>query len=644
MTYVINVRTISNVFLLDYLKNNQVHTLTMGAIWLIIYNVNDISINMDFIKGFMNMVNRGPTDTSYITQTTTQINQLNKGTVQLHLTKKEVMEYTQYTVLAGYHRLAINDLTLNGTQPFEDPIVNQIKNFPELRSRVKRKLFCNGEIYNYKNLVEDEEFVEKDLQSTCDVEVILPLYIKHGINETLINKLDGDFAFVMTENVETFDLKNINVYVARDKLGVKPMYMVKNVESPHFYMFVSELKAIPLVILENPSFTITELPIASYWSFQNSCIDQCSCENEMIQYYNWDTYKLIASCTVTTPTPEILSGVYNTIQSYLTNAIIKRWDMSQASVGILLSGGFDSSIILGILINYLVGVSYDFVANPIHVFTVGDCQSNEDVANAKAVVEFLEGLHNIDIHHHIIIVSKATIDAQIEQKAKDIIYMIETFDNMCIREAIVFSYIFEYIKSNTSVKVLLVGEGLDEVCGYKQLFKSTDEHFQAKSVQLIQTYGQYFVNCSEKLAGSYGLELRYPYLDQTFLEYMLSIHPKLKRPQIYDHNMQPIDKYIVRKSFDANDFPNSDTYLTNDILWRTSARVTDCYPDFCDIFDKHFNRVISDSDYSDFRNKMSLQNEVVPTSKEQMYYKKVYDSFFPNVYVIKRYWSDILNN
>ena len=80
--------------------------------------------------------------------------------------------------------------------------------YPELRSRLKRRLLCNGEIYNYSHLVNTYKFTDRDLQSQNDVEVILPLYIRNfeqakGDSTTAfvntLNELDGDYSFLLDE-------------------------------------------------------------------------------------------------------------------------------------------------------------------------------------------------------------------------------------------------------------------------------------------------------------------------------------------------------------------------------------------------------------------------------------------------------------
>ena len=79
----------------------------------------------------------------------------------------------------GFHRLAINGLTPSGNQPLE------YKNFV---------LICNGEIYNYKELIRDYNL---NVTSGSDCEVILHLYHLFGSN--CVSKLDGEFSFVIYE-------------------------------------------------------------------------------------------------------------------------------------------------------------------------------------------------------------------------------------------------------------------------------------------------------------------------------------------------------------------------------------------------------------------------------------------------------------
>jgi len=111
-----------------------------------------------------------------------------------------------------FYRLAINDLTDAGMQPF-------VQN--------KSMLVCNGEIYNHK------EFRTGDKKGTSDCEVLLPMIEKYGILKT-VDKINGDFAMVYTSGDR--------VIAARDPVGVRPMFYTRyDVNS---IAFASEAKAL----------------------------------------------------------------------------------------------------------------------------------------------------------------------------------------------------------------------------------------------------------------------------------------------------------------------------------------------------------------------------------------------------------------
>ena len=104
----------------------------------------------------------------------------------------------------GFHRLAINGYKdENAEQPFN---INGIH------------LICNGEIYNWKELYNTMGIKGR---SNSDCEVIIYLYLKYGIEQTL-QMLDGVFAFVL------YDEKARLVYVARDTYGIRPLF-IKNI-------------------------------------------------------------------------------------------------------------------------------------------------------------------------------------------------------------------------------------------------------------------------------------------------------------------------------------------------------------------------------------------------------------------------------
>lgn len=623
----------------------------MGALSLFFYNMKNPPINIDVTKSFLRMKTRGQDDTQIGMDVTPSITNLNKTQISNYLSKKEIMEYRPITFQYGYHRLSINDLSLDGSQPFEDPIVHKLIKYSDLRTRLKRRLLCNGEIYNYTELLEKYKFTDKDLQSNSDVEIIMPLYIRNyekhkgdsnaAIIDTL-NEINGDYSFIIMENTTSFSLKDINVFIGRDPLGTRPLYMVKYIpikpesnKNDIFYMFTSEIKGIPLHLLNDSEYIIQEVPPGTYWSYKNSIIDNN--QNDFIVFHNFTPYKSLDICNIKKADPETITDLYNQTKLLLSNSIIDRYKLSNQNIGVLLSGGFDSCIILSILTKYLVE-QYNY-QKPLHVFTIGD-PNNIDTNNAILHVQSLEKHYNIDIHHHIVQIND--VNLMIEE-INTLIVQLETFDRKTIQKSLPMSFLLKYIKENTDVKVLLSGEGLDELCGYHQLFTFDDNYFQEKSVELLENLSKYDLLRSDKIAGYYGLELRYPFLDIRFIDYFLKIHPMLKRPQISGYSNQPIEKYIIRKAFDTDE----SICIDKTILWSQRQDIRYSFNNYKTLLSEHFNNLYTDLDFSNFVERLYLtsQNEIIPKTKEEMHYKKIFDTYYPcTSHILKYYWNFIWKN
>ena len=248
----------------------------MGAFTFILYSGNQTPYNIEFVKSCMTMKSRGSDMSNVVLDGSPNLSKLNKDVIKRNLSRSEIHNYTPETYIYYYHRNAINDPSYDGMQPFEDPIQYMINKYPQLQKRPKRMLMCNGEIYNYREIIETNKFSEKDIGSESDVEVILPLYIKYGLEETL-KQIQGEFSFVLTENLNSLRTTEKNIFVVRDQLGTRPLYFVKH-NTLKFYMFTTELKSIPFSTIDLREYTIREIPPGHYWSLQKP--------DEFIKYYD----------------------------------------------------------------------------------------------------------------------------------------------------------------------------------------------------------------------------------------------------------------------------------------------------------------------------------------------------------------------
>ena len=119
----------------------------------------------------------------------------------------------------GFRRLSIIDLS-GGHQPMSD-------------DAGRYWVIFNGEIYNYREL--REELVRRGhvFRTHSDTEVILQLFVAHG--ERCVERMNGMFAFAIWDSV------NRSLFLARDRMGVKPLYYV---ETPQAFAFASEIKSL----------------------------------------------------------------------------------------------------------------------------------------------------------------------------------------------------------------------------------------------------------------------------------------------------------------------------------------------------------------------------------------------------------------
>ena len=112
----------------------------------------------------------------------------------------EVEKFLCYedNIFMSFHRLAINGLDDSGDQPL---------------LYKKLVIIGNGEIYNYKELIEEYNLTPK---SNSDIEVLLHLYEIMGVK--FIQEINGEYSFIL------YDSDSKELFIARDQFGVRPLY------------------------------------------------------------------------------------------------------------------------------------------------------------------------------------------------------------------------------------------------------------------------------------------------------------------------------------------------------------------------------------------------------------------------------------
>jgi asparagine synthase (glutamine-hydrolysing) len=427
----------------------------------------------------------------------------------------------------------------------------------------------NGEIYNYKELT-NNELNSVNFRTKCDSEVIVHLYEKYGYD--FLNKLDGDFAFVV--------LNGDDYLVGRDPIGVKPLYYGYDAKGDMY--FASEMKS-----LADQCVHFEQFPPGYYYTP----------ETGFVKYYNpkWEDYR-----------NAVKAVDYIELRTALEDATIKRL-VSDVPLGVLLSGGLDSSLIAAI-----VKRKYIQTGQELHSFSVGLNPEVPDIKAAAKVAKFLG-----TTHHEVFYTVEEGI-AAIEK----VIWHLETYDVTTIRASTPMYFLSKAI-SDMGIKVVLSGEGSDEIFGGYLYFHNApgSEEFQKEIIRRVKLL--YTADClrADKSTMAHGLELRVPFLDRNFIDVAMTIRPEDKQPD----KGGKIEKYILRKAFDDK----KDPYIPHDILWRQKEQFSDGVGySWIDGLVKHCNSIVSDEELEMAEQRFPYNT---PTTKEAYYYRTIFEKHYPQV-------------
>lgn len=336
-------------------------------------------------------------------------------------------KYIDECIAMGFRRLSIIDITESGNQPI----------FNEDKSKV---LLFNGEIYNYKDI--RKELTDKGhvFTTNTDSEVLLHGYEEYG--EKLLDKLRGMFAFVI------WDKNTRELFGARDFFGIKPFYYALMGDT---FMFGSEIKS----FLAHPKFVkeLNTTALENYLTFQYSPTNETFFKNvyklppaHCFKYKDgkldikryWDVhFNADEAPDMDTWVDRISETFKNSVEAH---------KIADVEVGSFLSSGVDSSYVAS-------------VANVDKTFTVGfgtDEKYNE-IGWAKEFSGYI-GKENI---------SKVISPEEYWDNIKKIQYHMDEplADPSCIALYFVCNKASEY------VKVVLSGEGADEIFGGYNVYK-----------------------------------------------------------------------------------------------------------------------------------------------------------------------------
>lgn len=491
----------------------------------------------------------------------------------------------------GFHRLAINGLNEISNQPL---VINDVV------------LVCNGEIYNYKQLY---KYMNIQPLTGSDCEVIIHLYLKYGIEQTL-TMLDGVYAFVLYDNRIQDNLTN-NVYIARDPLGVRPLYYLNNnnTKNNNIYGFASELKCLEKFYnLNSSQYIVEQFKPGTYSVFSLSNLVNSSwvpVQEYVSHYIPTFPYSRASFSSVVLLFDEFYAGVSH----YLICAVNKRCTNTERPIACLLSGGLDSSLIAALVADYYRS---NLNGKVLETFSIG-LENSEDLKYARIVSKWIGSNHT-----EITVTEDEMFNA-----IPEVIEAIESYDTTTVRASIGNYLLGKYISKHSTAKVIFNGDGSDELFGgYLYMNKCPDDiEFDKETRRLLKDIHLFDVLRSDKSISSNGLEPRTPFLDRNLVNYVLSIPSYFRN----HNNLKHIEKYLLRESF--TDYTDSRGYniLPDAILFRKKEAFSDGVSTkgrslYTILQEKIANKLNEDTTHT-----FNISIET-----EKYYYKKIFSELYAN--------------
>ena len=490
----------------------------------------------------------------------------------------------------GFHRLAINGLTATGDQPF---------------NLLGCQLICNGEIYNHAKLKQKYGF---NCVSGSDCEVIIHLYkLFKGDMCATLKELDGVFSLVL------IDIERDLVHVARDPFGVRSLYTGSSSDYNHDISVASEMKALAhcshveqfpggcymtLSKVQGPNKFETSLQ-SYYGDLQlNEALD--------VPYvYNFGTASLDDDINASPAVLEAKACVL--VRNLFELAVCKRL-MSDRPVGCLLSGGLDSSIVTALVVRHMAQAQA-----LVNTYAVG-LEGSVDLKWARRVAEHLGTRH-----HEVCLTEQQFLDA-----IDDTIYQIESYDTTTVRASVGNYLVSKYIYENTDNVVIFCGDMSDEIFGsYRGFTKAPSDHaFAGENVRMVRDVRFFDLLRSDKSISGAGLEARVPFADKTFLEFVMSLPPWMKR--FGEGADYAVEKHLLRKAFAG--------LLPEDVMWRRKEAFSDGVSGhdrtWVQIIKEYVDTRVSQTEFS-VAKELNKYKHNAPYDKESYYYRTVFAQYFP---------------
>jgi asparagine synthase (glutamine-hydrolysing) len=401
----------------------------------------------------------------------------------------------------GFDRLAIVNLEPSGMQPFRLGHWTMV---------------ANGEVYNYAALARGLGVESAALRS--DVDVILHTAAAAAAAAAdgsdgfaaAAAALDGDFAFVAAADAGGF-------VAARDHVGVRPLFYGTDADG-HVAAFASEAKA----LVGAPGVAqVRVFPPGHFFASGGG-------SGGFVPFVGCTPGLLGAAAAAPEPGPAA-----EVVRRLLEAAVRKRLTHSERPVGVLCSGGVDSAIVAAI-----AAAARARGGPPVRVFTMAYSEGlSEDAFYARRLCERL-GLADA---HEVVTFGPGDVAAAVEP----VVAACETYDPNTVRAAIPMYLLARHIATKTDVRVVLSGEGADELfAGYNYFRHAPDAAAaQAEVARLLRNTHMFDLLRADRCFAAHGLEVRVPFLDQALVAYCTAQRPDPAAPE----------KALLRRAFEHDD-------------------------------------------------------------------------------------------
>ncbi|MDP3192862.1 N-acetylglutaminylglutamine amidotransferase [Rhodoferax sp.] len=333
----------------------------------------------------------------------------------------------------GHRRLSIIDLSAHAHQPMVDAVL-------------QLSLVFNGTIYNYRELRSELQAMGYRFFSDGDSEVILKSY--HAWGDQCVTRFKGMFAFAI------WDQRSSQLFLARDRFGIKPLYLNQTTQRLRFASSLPALLAgggvdttLDAVALHH-HFTlhtvvpaprtvlkgVRKLPPATTLRF-----DPDGTVTEQV-YWTLDATR--------PETPLSESEWLAATREHLSQSVKRRLLAADVPVGVLLSGGLDSSLLVGLLAGQVPD---------LRTFSIGF----EDLGAGAEKADEFEFSDQIAAHfhtrHHKYSIPNSEVMARLPEAVA------QMTEPMVSHDVIAFYLLAERVSND--VKVVMSGQGADEVFG-----------------------------------------------------------------------------------------------------------------------------------------------------------------------------------